>query len=100
MLLERKIYFMGSFQNFACKFKHQTGPNESISGALHSCDQQAATLTRVKMRLVPDVKTCILRMSPVLFERCVQLACIPIVADKVGSQLPSSVHKNVSACRR
>lgn len=75
---------MVSFQNFTCKFKRQTGPTEFISGAFHSSDQQMATLTRVKMRLVPEAKVCILRMSPVLFERCLQLACIPINADKVG----------------
>lgn len=84
---------MGSFRNFTCKFKHQTGLSEWISGAFHSSDQQMGTLVRLK-------KVCILRMSPVLFERCLQLACIPINADKVDSQLPSSVHVNVSACRR
>lgn len=73
-----------SFQNFTCKFKHRTGPTEPISGVFHSSDHQMATLTRVKKEPVPDAKVCILRMSPVLFERCMQLACIPINADKVG----------------
>lgn len=90
---------MGSFRNFTCKF-NQTGLSEWISGAFHSSDQQMGTLVRLKMRLVAGAKVCILRMSPVLFERCLQLACIPINADKVDSQLPSSVHVNVSACRR